>query len=160
MNSNEKIYVHLLSVWMENKKWFHIGGREGMLFLTNKNLVFIHKTKAKMKWWKYAVSRQIIIILKTKNIMHKHDGYNENNLKEDLEDKRNLQVEFSNILKIDYKELVWGNVLNLEFNNNGEKIIKKRFSVVQDWVKYPIKQPMKHMKINWKPFVEFVKNNK
>ena len=49
MDSNEKIQAHLVSVWREAKKFLSIGGREGMLVLTDRHLCFIHKTEAKKK---------------------------------------------------------------------------------------------------------------
>ena len=51
MDLDEKIYAHILSVWKEPKEFF--GGRslEGMLILTDKHLMFVRKTEAKMRWW-------------------------------------------------------------------------------------------------------------
>ena len=49
MEPEEKIQAHLVSVWREGKKFFSIGGKEGMLILTDKHLMFIHKTESKMK---------------------------------------------------------------------------------------------------------------
>ena len=51
MQPDERIQAHLVSVWREPKKFLSIGGKEGMLVLTNKHLMFIHKTEAKIKWW-------------------------------------------------------------------------------------------------------------
>ena len=52
---------------------------------------------------------------------------------------------------------------------NGQSVLKTKvvekekkkeyeFSIVQDWVKYPIKDPTKYMKVNWKPCVDFIKS--
>ena len=51
MYSDEKIQSHLVSVWRESKKFFSVGGKEGMLVLTDKHLSFVHKTESKMSWW-------------------------------------------------------------------------------------------------------------
>ena len=80
MQSDEKIQSHLVSVWRESKKFLSIGGREGMLLLTDKHLMFIHKTKSKMNWWKAVTRRQVIGFIKSKNTMIRHDGYEEKNL--------------------------------------------------------------------------------
>ena len=48
MESNENIQAHLVSVWRESKNFFSIGGREGMLVLTDNHLMFVHKTESKM----------------------------------------------------------------------------------------------------------------
>ena len=57
MEPEEKIQAHLVSVWREGKKFFSIGGKEGMLILTDKHLMFIHKTEAMMNWWKSHYSK-------------------------------------------------------------------------------------------------------
>jgi len=50
-----------------------------------------------------------------------------------------------------------GGVLILEINQ-GEKNHKYQFSVVQDWVKYPIKDPQKYMKVDWSSLVQYIKD--
>ena len=67
MEPDEKIQAHLVSVWRESKKFFSIGGREGMLVLTDKHLTFVHKTESKINWWKNITQRQVLNLLKSKN---------------------------------------------------------------------------------------------
>ena len=67
---------------------------------------------------------------------------NEGNLRVDLENKKNQKISFNNILYIESKEKVWGSVLYLDIIE-GEKEKKFQFSVVQDWVKYPLSAPTK-----------------
>ena len=66
-------------IWFQcggkSKNFFSIGGKEGMLILTDKHLMFVHKTEAKMKWWQAIRQRQVINFLKSKNTMIRHDGY-------------------------------------------------------------------------------------
>ncbi len=157
MDSSEKIQAHIVSIWRESKKFFSIGGREGMLILTDKHLMFVHKTEAKMKWWQAVVPRQTLTFLKSKDVMIRHDGYDEDVLKTDLENEKNLELSFDEIKKIDSEEKVWGSVLSLEFEKNGKKE-KYRFAVAQDWVKYPVKEPTKYMKVDWTPFVKYIKD--
>ena len=157
MDTNERIQAHVLSIWRESLKFMSIGGREGMLVLTDKHLMFVHKTEAKMKWWQAVVQRQTLSLLKSKNIMVRHDGYNEKNLMLDVENERNVELAFDDILKIEHKEEQWGSALNLEYNKNGKEE-KFQFSVVQDWVKYPAKNPMKYLKVDWEPFIQYIKD--
>ena len=157
MDDDEKIQAHLLSVWRQEKKLFSFWGVEGMLFLTDRHLMFVNKTEAKMKWWKTIRERQGVTLMKSKNVMIRHDGYKEENLKKDLENKKNLEVDFDNILNIDHEEKVWGSVLNVELSLDGKRK-KYQFSVVLDWVKYPAKDPTKFMKVDWAPFVQYVKD--
>ncbi|MCE9652035.1 MAG: hypothetical protein K8Q89_03105 [Nitrosarchaeum sp.] len=157
MEHDEKIQAHLVSIWRESKKFFSFGGKEGMLVLTDKHLMFIHKTEAKMKWWQAIRQRQVINFLKSKNTMIHHDGYNESNLMEDIENEKNVQLSFDDILNISSEEKEWGSVLLLEYEKDGKQQ-KYQYSIAQDWVKYPAKEPTKYMKVDWAPFVQYIKD--
>ncbi len=157
MEPDEKIQAHLVSIWREAKKFFSIGGREGMLILTDKHLVFVHKTESKMNWWKAIIQRQVVNFIKSKNTMIRHDGYNEKDLINDLENKKNVEVSFDDISSINYEEKIWGSVLQLEYEKE-EKEEKFQYAIAQDWVKYPAKEPTKYMKVDWKPFVQYIKD--
>ena len=157
MQSDEKIQAHLVSVWREAKKFFSIGGKEGMLILTDRHLMFVHKTEAMMKWWKSIQQRQVINFLRSKDTMICHDGYDEEKLMNDLENKKNIEVAFDDISSISFQEKVWGSVLLLEYDKNG-KHEKFQYAIAQDWVKYPVKEPTKYMKVDWKPFVQYIKD--
>lgn len=157
MQSDEKIQAHLVSVWRESKNFFSIGGKEGMFVLTDKHLMFIHKTEAKMRWWQAIRQRQVISFLKSKNTMIHHDGYNESNLMEDLKNAKNIELSFDDILNIAFEEKEWGSILLLEYKKDGKQQ-KYQYSIAQDWVKYPVKEPTKYMKVDWEPFVQYIKD--
>jgi len=156
MDADEKIQAHIVSVWREGKGFLTIGGREGMIILTDKHLMFVIKTDAKLKWWRAVVPRQTVKFLKKQDVMIRHDGYDEENLQEDVKRERNFEIPFDSITKIEYENKEWGGVLQLEFQID-EKKHRYQFSVVQDWVKYPVKAPTKYMKVNWTPIVSYVK---
>ena len=156
MNPDEKIQAHLVSVWRESKKFFAVGGKEGMLILTNNQLIFVHKTESKMNWWKAITQRQVINFLKSKNTMIHHDGYGEKDLLNDLDNSKNIKLSFDEIQKISFKEETWGSVLYLEYEKDGKKE-SFQYAVAQDWVKYPIKEPTKFLKVDWEPFVQYIK---
>jgi len=156
MDSNEHIQTHVLSVWREEKKFFK-HGVEGMLFLTDKHLMFVTKTEAKPRWWTVAVERQIRTLSKSDNIMLHHDGYGDEELRLDLQNEKNIEISLNQILNVSYEEKGWGGVLNLEINM-GDKTKKYRHSIVSGWVKYPAKDPIKYMKANWAPFVDYIKS--
>ena len=157
MEKDEHIQAHVLSVWKESKKLFSLHGTEGMLVLTDRHLMFINKTEAKMRWWNAATQRQVITLVKSKDVMMQQDGYDEEQLRIDLENKKNMEIRFDDILKITFEEKAWGDILNLEIMQ-GEKNQKYQFSVVQDWVKYPIKDPQKYMKVDWSSLVQYIKD--
>ena len=156
MDSDEHIQTHLLSVWCVEKKFFKLGV-EGMLFLTEKQLMFVTKTEAKMKWWAAAAERQMRTLLNSKNTIIHHDGYGDKELKEDLQNEKNMDIPYDQILNVGSEEKSWGNVLNLEINR-GDKTKKYQFSIVSGWVKYPAKDPIKFVKVDWAPFVDYIKS--
>jgi len=157
MQPDEKIQAHLVSVWRESKKFFSIGGKEGMLVLTDKHLMFIHKTESKINWWKAITQRQVINFLKSKNTMIRHDGYDEKDLMNDMEDDRNIELTFDNISSISHTEKDWGSSLQLEYQKDGKEE-KLRYSIAQKLVKYPAKEPTKYMTVDWEPFVQYIKD--
>ena len=157
MEMDEKIQAHVLSIWKESRGFFSGKGSEGMLILTNKNLCFVKKTEAPMRWWGAIRTRQVVRLLQSKDVMIVEDGYSEENLRVDLENKKNQKIGFNNILYIESKEKVWGGVLYLDIIE-GEKEKKFQFSVVQDWVKYPLSAPTKFLKVDWSGFVKYIKD--
>ncbi len=160
MEFDEKIHTHLVSVWRESKSFFGVGGKEGMLFLTDSHLIFLRRTERMKKWWKAAVSRQVVTLLQNKNTILRHDGYDEKDLEFDLEELKEKFVSvitFDNIFEIETEEKTWGSVLKIKAVENGKKR-EDQYSIVQDWVNYPIKDPTKYLKVDWKPCVEFIKS--
>ncbi len=157
MQSDEKIQAHLVSIWRESKKFFSIGGKEGMLVLTDKHLMFVYKTEARMKWWKAITQRQVINFIKSKNTMIYHDGYGEEELMDDLENEKNIELAFDDISNISFEEKIWGSALLLEYEKDGKQE-KFQYAIAQDWVKYPVKEPTKFMKVDWEPFVQYIKD--
>ena len=159
MEMDEKIQAHVLSIWKESRGFFSGKGSEGMLILTNKNLCFVKKTEAAMKWWGAIRTRQIVRLLQSKDVMIVEDGYDEENLRVDLENKKNQKISFNNILYIEVKEKVWGSVLFLDIIEDGEEK-KFQYSIVQDWVKYPLSAPTKFLKVDWSRFVKYIQDKR
>jgi hypothetical protein len=160
MEFDEKIHTHLMSVWRESKSFFGVGGKEGMLLLTDNHFIFLKRTERMKKWWGAATKRQVITLLQNKNTILRHDGYEEKDLEIDLEELKEKyisKITFDNILEIEDEEKTWGSVLKVKVIENGKKK-EYQFSIVQDWVKYPIKDPTKYLSVDWKPCVEFIKS--
>ena len=159
MDEDDKIHAHLVSVWRESKAFFSVGGKEGMLFLTDNQLVFVRRTERMKKWWKAAVTRQVVTLHQNDNVMITHDGYDEEDLKIDLEEKTKYvdEVTFNNILEVGLEEKQWGSLLKTKVVE-GEKNKEYQYSIVRDWVQYPLKDPTSFLKVDWSPFVEFIKS--
>lgn len=156
MEPGERIQAHLVSVWRESKRFFSIGGKEGMLVLTDRHLAFIQKTQAKPRWWQAIRRRQALNFIKSRDVMITHDGYDEGNLERDMQDSRNEELGFDDILDIWHEEKEWGSVLHMEYSRGG-RTEKYQYSIAQDWVKYPAKDALKFMRVDWEPFVLFVR---
>lgn len=157
MDSDEKIVVHLVSVWREGGSFLSVGGKEGMLFLTDKHLMFVRKTERMKKWWKSVVTRQVVTLIQNSDVMIKHDGYDAEDLAIDLENKKkSSEVSFDNILSLEIEKKIWGNILKMEVIEDGKKK-SYQYSIVKDWVHYPLKDPTRFLKVNWSPFVDFIK---
>ena len=157
MEEEEKIQAHVLSVWKEGRGFFSGKGKEGMLILTNRQLYFISKTEAGIKWWGAIRTRQTVRLLQFKDVMIVEDGYGLEKLRMDLENKKNQKISFNNILQIEVKEKIWGSVLFLDIIEDGKEK-KFQFSIVQDWVKYPLSAPTKFLKVDWSGFVKYIKD--
>ena len=110
-----------------------------------------------MRWWGAVRTRQIVRLLRSKDVMFTEDGYDEESLRIDAENKKNQEIRFNDILHVGFEEKVWGSVLFLEILE-GDKKRKYQFSVVQDWVKYPLSAPTKYMKVDWSSFVKYIKD--
>ena len=110
-----------------------------------------------MRWWGAIRTRQVVRLLQSKDVMIIEDGYTEENLRVDLENKKNQKISFNNILQIESKEKVWGSVLFLDVIEDGKEK-KYQFSIVQDWVKYPLSAPTKFLKADWSRFVKYIKD--
>ena len=155
---DEKIHTHLMSVWRESKSFFGVGGKEGMLLLTDNHFIFLKRTERMKKWWKATVTRQVVRLIQNSDVMITHDGYNEDDLRIDLENtKKTSEVSFNNILSLDIEKKTWGNVLKMKVVEEGKKK-EYQYAVVQDWVQYPLKDPTRFLKVNWNSFVDFIKS--
>ena len=158
MDSDEKIRAHIVSVWREGGSFLSIGGKEGMLFLTDKHLIFVRKTERVKKWWKSTVTRQVVTFIQNGDVMITHDGYDEGDLSIDMENmKKTSEITFDNILSVGIQKKIWGNSLKIKVVEDGKKK-EYLYSVVQDWVHYPLKDPTRFLKVNWNGFVDFIKS--
>lgn len=155
VDSDERIRAHLVSVWREARKFLSIGGREGMLLLTDRHLCFVHKTEAKKRWWTSIVARQAMRMMRSRDTMILHDGYGEEDLARDLANPKNVELSFDDILDARAEEKEWGSVLLLDYAKNGKRE-KFQYAIARDWVKYPAKEPTRYLRVDWGPFIGFI----
>ena len=60
--------------------------------------------------------------------MVRHDGYDEEELLNDVEDERNIELSFDDITSVSYEDKDWGSVLQLEYTKDGKE--KERHSAM------------------------------
>lgn len=154
---DEQIQAHVVSVWREPKKLLALHGREGMLVLTNRRLGFIHRTESKARWWEAVVGRQALGLLRDPGLMNVHDGYGTAEFSQDAENEKNAVIGFGDIADIGHAEKAWGSVMTMSYEKDG-RAEKHDYSIVRDWVKYPVKAPTSYMKADWEPFVRYVRD--
>ena len=159
VDPDERIRAHLVSVWREARRFMSIGGREGMLLLTDRHLCFVHKTEAKKKWWTAIVARQALRMMRSKHVMILHDGYGEADLARDLANPKNDEIPFDQILDVRAEEKEWGSVLMLDYAR-GDKRERFQYSIARDWVKYPAKEPTRYLRVSWEPFIGFINDHR
>ena len=154
---DEEIRAHLFWVWAEGGFFKH--GKEGMLVVTDKRLVFICKTDMTYRMHETYSIRQLKRFEAGENVFRPAEGYTLEHLKKDLDKSPdNVQIPFSQILGIDSEEKDWGTLLKVKVNL-GDKAKVRRFSIVKGWIKYPIKDPLEFQRMDWSPLVDLVKSS-
>lgn len=155
---DERIKAHIFWVWGEEEGFFK-RGKEGMLVVTDRRLVFIFKTEMSFRMHDTHSRRQAKRFEAGENVFRPAEGYKLEHLERDLDKSPdNLEVPFSQILDIASEEKDWGTVLKVKVNL-GDKAKAMKFSIVKGWVKYPAKDPLGFQKMDWSPLVNLVKTS-
>jgi hypothetical protein len=74
----------------------------------------------------------------------------------DLENEKNEEYSYKDIISVDAQKKPWGTVLFLKIRID-EKEKTFQLSLVKDWVSYPIKDAVKFLTVNWTPIVEYIR---
>jgi hypothetical protein len=140
-------------VWGE-EEGFMKRGKEGMLVITDRRLVFISKTNMTYRIHDVHASRQLKRFKENANIFRPVEGYTIQNLQEDMKlSEQNLQFPFSQILDIESEDKRWGTLLKVKINLGDRSKIYK-YSIVSGWVKYPAKDPILFQRMDWSRLIE------
>jgi hypothetical protein len=154
MDVNEQIAAHLVWIWGE-EEGFMKRGKEGMIVITNSRIAFITKTNMTYRIHDVHSIRQLQRFKENANVFRPLEGYNINDLQNDLnKSDKNMDIPFNKILNISSEEKRWGTRLKIIFNL-GDKLKTYKFSVVKGWVKYPAKDPLEFQRMNWNPLINF-----
>jgi hypothetical protein len=153
---DEQIKAHLFWIWGE-EEGFLKRGKEGMLVITDRRLVFITKTEMTYRMHDTHNTRQFNRFKAKENVFRPAEGYKLVHLEKDLDKSPdNLEIPFSQILDITSEEKRWGTLLKVKVNL-GDKSKLHKFSIVKGWVKYPAKDPLEFQRMDWSPLMSLVK---
>lgn len=153
---DEQIKAHLFWIWGE-EEGFLKRGKEGMLVITDRRLVFITKTEMTYRMHDTHNTRQFNRFKAKENVFRPAEGYKLVHLEKDLDKSPdNLEIPFSQILDITSEEKRWGTLLKVKVNL-GDKSKLHKFSIVKGWVKYPAKDPLEFQRMDWSPLISLVK---
>jgi len=132
-------------------------GKEGMLVITDKRLVFITKTDMSFKMHDTHSLRQAKRFEAGEEVFRPAEGYKLEHLERDLDKSPdNVEIPFRQIMDITAEEKRWGTLLKVKVNL-GDKSKIEKYSIVKGWVKYPAKDPIGFQKMNWTPLISLVK---
>ena len=153
---DEEIKAHLFWIWGE-QEGFLKRGKEGMLVITDRRLVFISKTEMTYRMHDTHNTRQFNRFKSKENVFRPAEGYKLEHLEKDIDKSPdNLEIPFSQILDITSEEKRWGTLLKVKVNL-GDTSKTYKFSVVKGWVKYPAKDPLQFQRMDWSPLITLVK---
>lgn len=153
---DEEIKAHLFWIWGE-QEGFLKRGKEGMLVITDRRLVFISKTEMTYRMHDTHNTRQFNRFKSKENVFRPAEGYKLEHLEKDIDKSPdNLEIPFSQILDITSEEKRWGTLLKVKVNL-GDTSKTYKFSVVKGWVKYPAKDPLQFQRMDWSPLINLVK---
>jgi hypothetical protein len=155
---DEEIKAHLFWVWGE-EDGFLKRGKEGMLVITDRRMVFITKTEMTFRMHDTHTTRQFNRFKNKEDVFRPAEGYKLEHLEKDLDKSPdNLEIPFSQILDITSEEKRWGTLLKVKINL-GDTSKTRRFSIVKGWVKYPAKDPLEFQRMDWSPLINLVKTS-
>ena len=153
---DEQIKAHLFWIWGE-EEGFLKRGKEGMLVITDRRLVFITKTEMTYRMHDTHNTRQFNRFKAKENVFRPTEGYKLQHLEKDLDKSPdNFEIPYSQILDITSEEKRWGTLLKVKVNL-GDKSKLHKFSIVKGWVKYPAKDPLEFQRMDWSPLISLVK---
>ena len=156
---DEQIKAHLVWIWSQ-EEGFMKRGKEGMLVVTDRRIVFITKTNMSYRVHDIHSLRQLKKFKEGGNIFKPLEGYGTKNLDDDLKKSaENYDISFNQILDITSEEKRWGTLLKIKINL-GIKSKTYKFSIVKGWVKYPLKDPVEFQHVNWFPIINLFKEFK
>jgi hypothetical protein len=153
---DEQIKAHLFWIWKEDEGLLK-RGREGMLVITDRRLVFISKTEMTYRAHYAHSTRQLNRFKASENVFRPAEGYGIEDLEKDLDKSPdNLEVPYRQIMDITSEEKRWGTLLKVKINL-GDTAKAVKFSVVKGWVTYPAKDPIEFQRMDWTPLINLVK---
>lgn len=153
IGTDEHIVACLPKIWIIKSGFagFFSRSREGILCLTNKQLIFIPRfvfipEKERDKYFDGDEAKVTLI-----------EGYSESHLDEDLSEHRNsLAIPLESIIEVKTATLRKVNFLRIRCTKENKAEVYD-FGITKSVTNYPLRQPLLFDKLNWEPWIKLIK---
>jgi len=156
LGEEEYIIASLPKIWgisLGLSGFFH-KSREGVLALTNKNLIFVPRflqlmSKEREKYF----GNDKALVTKLKN-------YSETDLDEDIsKNSKSWIIPLSSLINVESVTSRKVNFLRITFKDEKNKIKKYDFGITRSVINYPQRQPLMYYNLDWTAWIDLLKSH-
>ncbi len=155
LEDDEYIVASMPKVWINETGLLGYlkRSKEGILTLTNKNLIFVPKrvsiTKDEMSRF-IDLQENIVKVVKIK-------GYSENSLDEDiLNNQDSILIPLNTILEAKGVKSRKSSFLRVSFRKDERRIKTYDYGIAESITNYPVRQPLLFYNISWEPWIRLI----
>gem|GEM_PF-471695 len=154
LEADEHIVAALPKVWdniVGFAGFFH-KSKEGILALTNRNLIFTPQ------YFYITPKEREKYFGQDKAQITKIDNYSESQLDEDIsKESGSLVIPLKSVIEVSSIRLRKVNFLRIKFKTDNNKTKVVDFGITKSVTNYPVRQPMIFYSIDWEPWVRIIK---
>ena len=156
LDEEEYIIASLPKIWgisLGLAGFFH-KSREGVLALTNKNVIFVPRflqlmSKEREKYF----GNDKALVTKLRN-------YSETDLDEDIsKNSKSWIIPLSSLVNVESVTSRKVNFLRITFKDKKNKIIKYDFGITRSVINYPQRQPLMYYNLDWTAWIDLLKSH-
>ena len=156
LGEEEYIIASLPKIWgivLGLAGFFH-KSREGVLALTNKNLIFVPRflqlmSKEREKYF----GNDKAVVTKLRN-------YSETDLDEDIsKNSKSWIIPLSSLVSVESVTSRKVNFLRITFKDEKNKIKKYDFGITRSVINYPQRQPLMYYSLDWTAWIDLLKSH-
>lgn len=155
LKDDEHIVASLPKVWINETGLlgFLKRSKEGILTLTNKNLIFVPKrvliTKDEISSF---IDFQYKIVKATRI-----KGYSERKLDDDiLNNQDSILIPLNAIIEVEEVKSRKSSFLRVSFKEDDKKVKAYDYGIAESITNYPVRQPLLFYNISWEPWIRLI----